>query len=95
MGERGEERLWGGTGDRRRSGGGAPLPPIADRAAAAAPATLPSAVNLMRWTCGIPGRPGTDWAGGVYPLTIEFSDDYPAKPPKVCATGGGWRRGWG
>lgn len=37
----------------------------------------------MRWVCGIPGKPGTDWEGGVYPLTLEFSDDYPAKPPKV------------
>ncbi len=25
---------------------------------------------------------GTDWAGGVYNLSMEFSDDYPSKPPK-------------
>ncbi len=36
----------------------------------------------MKWECGIPGKEGTDWAGGVYKLTMEFSDDYPIKPPK-------------
>lgn len=39
-------------------------------------------VNLMRWKCFIPGRPKTDWEGGFYPLTMEFSEDYPTKPPK-------------
>ena len=42
-------------------------------------------VNLMRWKCHIPGKTETDWAGGFYPLTMEFSEDYPTKPPKVCA----------
>jgi len=37
----------------------------------------------MKWKCFIPGKPGTDWDGGFFPLTIEFTDDYPAKPPKV------------
>ncbi len=40
--------------------------------------------NLMKWTCFIPGKPNTDWEGGFYPLTMEFSEDYPTKPPKVC-----------
>ncbi|EIE24564.1 E2 ubiquitin-conjugating-like enzyme [Coccomyxa subellipsoidea C-169] len=39
-------------------------------------------VNLMKWNCHIPGKPGTDWEGGYFPLTMEFSDEYPAKPPK-------------
>ena len=39
----------------------------------------------MRWKCSIPGREGTDWQGGFFPLTMEFSEDYPAKPPKACA----------
>ena len=39
----------------------------------------------MRWKCSIPGREGTDWQGGFFPLTMEFSEDYPAKPPKVRA----------
>lgn len=36
----------------------------------------------MRWICKIPGKIGTDWYGGEYTLTMEFSEDYPAKPPK-------------
>lgn len=39
-------------------------------------------VNLMKWKCFIPGKKGTDWEGGFYPLSMEFTDDYPAKPPK-------------
>eukprot|EP00741_Cyanophora_paradoxa_P021892 tig00021374_g21132.t1 len=38
--------------------------------------------NLMKWECGIPGKQGTAWAGGVFRLTMEFSEDYPSKPPK-------------
>jgi ubiquitin-protein ligase len=37
----------------------------------------------MKWKCIIPGKQGTDWEEGSYPLTMEFTDDYPAKPPKV------------
>lgn len=39
-------------------------------------------VNLMVWHCTIPGKAGTDWDGGYYPLTLHFSEDYPSKPPK-------------
>ena len=38
-------------------------------------------VNLFKWQCGIPGKAGTDWEGGVFPLTMEFTSDYPSKPP--------------
>jgi len=41
------------------------------------------AINLMKWKCHIPGKTKTDWEGGYFPLTIEFSEDYPSKPPKV------------
>ena len=41
--------------------------------------------NMMRWNCHIPGKDGTLWEGGFYPLSIEFTEDYPAKPPKVPA----------
>ena len=41
-------------------------------------------VNLMKWNCHIPGKADTDWDGGYFPLTMEFSEDYPAKPPKVA-----------
>ena len=37
----------------------------------------------MKWNCHIPGKTGTDWEGGYFPLTMEFGEDYPAKPPKV------------
>jgi ubiquitin-protein ligase len=37
----------------------------------------------MKWKCHIPGKTKTDWEGGYFPLTIEFSEDYPSKPPKV------------
>ena len=42
-----------------------------------------SETNLMKWKCFIPGKEGTLWEGGFYPLTMEFTEDYPAKPPKV------------
>lgn len=40
------------------------------------------AVNLLRWDCQIPGKKDTLWDLGFYPLTMEFSEDYPSKPPK-------------
>ena len=43
--------------------------------------------NIFRWKCQIPGKEGTDWDGGYFPLTLEFTEDYPSKPPKVCI---GW-----
>ncbi|KAG1653523.1 hypothetical protein FOA52_012437 [Chlamydomonas sp. UWO 241] len=39
-------------------------------------------INLMKWKCHIPGKADTDWDGGFYPLALEFSEDYPTKPPK-------------
>jgi ubiquitin-conjugating enzyme E2 I len=38
--------------------------------------------NLMKWQAGIPGKNGTIWQGGVYKIYIDFSDEFPAKPPK-------------
>uniref|UniRef100_A0A0A9WHW0 SUMO-conjugating enzyme ubc9 n=1 Tax=Lygus hesperus TaxID=30085 RepID=A0A0A9WHW0_LYGHE len=38
--------------------------------------------NIMKWQCGIPGKPNTIWEGGIYQLTMEFPDEYPNKPPK-------------
>ena len=40
------------------------------------------AVNLLKWDCQIPGKKDTLWDLGFYPLSMEFSEDYPSKPPK-------------
>jgi ubiquitin-conjugating enzyme E2 I len=39
--------------------------------------------NLYRWICGMPGKPGTPWAGATFKVSLDFTDDYPGKPPKV------------
>ena len=44
--------------------------------------TADGSANMYRWKAGIPGKPGTDWEGGVYEVTMEFTEEYPAKPPK-------------
>ena len=38
--------------------------------------------NMMKWEAGIPGKAGTDWEGGVYKVHMEFSEEYPSRPPK-------------
>lgn len=47
------------------------------------PVPLRRSVDMLRWECVIPGPDKTDWAGGFFPLTLEFSEEYPVKPPKV------------
>lgn len=39
-------------------------------------------LNLMTWEMGIPGKKNTIWEGGVYPVTINFSSEYPEEPPE-------------
>lgn len=39
--------------------------------------------NLFRWKCLLPGKEGTLWEGGLFPLTLEFGSDYPAQPPRA------------
>eukprot|EP00743_Colponemidia_sp_Colp-15_P001606 GILK01001753.1.p1 GENE.GILK01001753.1~~GILK01001753.1.p1 ORF type:complete len:160 (-),score=17.67 GILK01001753.1:185-664(-) len=49
----------------------------------ARPMTKPDGTaDIMKWQVGIPGKKGTPWEGGCYPLQMEFSEDYPSKPPK-------------
>jgi len=49
----------------------------------AKPQTLPDgSTNIMVWECKVPGKTGTDWEGGLYTVIMEFSDEYPSKPPK-------------
>tara|TARA_A100001037_G_scaffold70913_1_gene63464 strand:- start:27 stop:758 length:732 start_codon:yes stop_codon:yes gene_type:complete len=38
--------------------------------------------NFFKWKCMIPGPKDTIWDQGFYPVTMEFSKDYPVKPPK-------------
>ena len=40
------------------------------------------ALDLLTWEAGIPGKEGSIWEGGEYFLTMQFSEDYPSKPPK-------------
>eukprot|EP01071_Lankesteria_metandrocarpae_P001662 Lankesteria_metandrocarpae@DN1742_c0_g1_i1.p1 len=39
-------------------------------------------LDPMKWLCKIPGKKGSPWEGGEYVLNVEFSEDYPSKPPK-------------
>ena len=38
--------------------------------------------DLFKWECKIPGKKGSPWEGGIYKLMMEFSEDFPNKPPK-------------
>ena len=38
--------------------------------------------NLFSWQCGIPGPKNTPWEGATYKLIMEFTTDYPFKPPR-------------
>lgn len=40
-------------------------------------------LDLTLWSAGIPGKAGTIWEGGVYPIKLEFPEEYPSKPPRV------------
>jgi ubiquitin-conjugating enzyme E2 I len=40
-------------------------------------------VDLMTWSCLIPGKEGSIWEGGLYPVTLKFPKAYPSNPPTV------------
>eukprot|EP00210_Caulerpa_lentillifera_P002301 g2209.t1 len=42
--------------------------------------------SLVFWTATVSGPHGGCWEGEVFPLLIEFGDDYPEKPPSVRFT---------
>ena len=37
----------------------------------------------MQWEAIIFGPDDTEWEGGVFRLNVEYTEDYPTKPPKV------------
>jgi ubiquitin-conjugating enzyme E2 I len=42
--------------------------------------------DMFVWEAGIPGKENTDWAGGVYKVRLEFTEEFPSRPPKcTCA----------
>lgn len=43
----------------------------------------PVADNLFQWTAIILGPTGTPWEGGAWKLDMNFSSEYPDKPPAV------------
>jgi len=44
---------------------------------------VPQENNLMLWEAVIFGPDDTPWEGGTFKLTMEFSEEYPVKPPNV------------
>ncbi len=40
-------------------------------------------VDLMTWNCLVPGKEGSNWEGGLYPVTLSFPKTYPQHPPLV------------
>ncbi len=43
----------------------------------------PEQNNLLLWTAFIEGPEGTAWEGGLFELKLQFTQDYPTKPPQV------------
>lgn len=37
---------------------------------------------MRKWECGIPGKSGTIWEGGLFKLYMSFPETYPSQPPK-------------
>ena len=38
--------------------------------------------NMFVWEAGIPGKEKTDWEGGLFKVRMEFTEEYPSRPPK-------------
>ena len=44
--------------------------------------TCAGSVDLLHWKCMIPGKAGTIWDKGLYPVSLIFTESYPSKPPE-------------
>ena len=49
-------------------------------------AAAPESDNIMKWKAIIFGPEDTPWEDGVFKLNLEFSEEYPHKPPHVNFT---------
>jgi len=49
-------------------------------------ANADDSINLFAWKISIPGRLGTDWAGGSYAGRLEFANEFPVQPPVFTFT---------
>lgn len=50
----------------------------------AKPVTLPDGTqDILNWDVVIPGKESGLWEGARIPMTMQFSEDYPNKPP-IC-----------
>ena len=41
--------------------------------------------DILFWECGVPAKPGSIWArpsGEGYKIDVQFTEDYPMKPPE-------------
>ena len=45
--------------------------------------TAPIDMNILKWQAVIFGPEETPWSGGTFKLLIDFSEEYPNKPPNV------------
>ena len=44
---------------------------------------MPVGNNLLKWSATIEGIDSTPWEGGLFQLKLEFTENYPNKPPNV------------
>lgn len=43
----------------------------------------PNESDLCKWVCVITGPQDTPWEGGIFRMTMTFTEEYPNKPPVV------------
>ena len=44
---------------------------------------IPNDSDIFKWDAIIFGPDDTEWEGGVFKLLMEFTDQYPNKPPDI------------